>query len=601
MTSRDKTIHASVWTVAPAALLAMLIALQGGYYAGPTAITVIAFSLAAMVLAFICGVQRKTPKKRDAGEPRFQVLFAHSTSLVPSAAIAICLLAWCAARPLLDGIASYETLAAMARPALAIATATYWLQLSQAEKHSAIQLIAYEGVLFSVVALLMFARVLPYPGAVVDGRLQFTFQYANTAGVYFAVMSCLIWSQARTRGIKALAALPLACALLTQSMGTFATIVIVGCAWALKKLKLTRMKQENAAQTKATVSKIAIAVLGVGALAVLAVCIGAPDRLDSALQTGAERLIQTLDGTRALTAEPLIGIGPQQWRVVHPRVQSAQYTANVIHNSYLGFTLSYGLIGIALAVLCMVTLWKGAIRATEDRIPGTHAAAALLLLHALVDFDLSFGSVIVLLVLILLSNRAPASSESALDSPVNRITHVSVAAYAVLGIVLLASGVSALSFDVRENQFLSDIQAIGPRSASRQIAADPLARNDQAVRTRLYQSCTTPDECEAAIELHDASPLAVATPGMTALARCLYTADRPEEAELLLLRTLQDQPYNVAAYTQAADLFARYDVSEQAEQRYVTLRDRSMDYLAAWPANLLNNQQEPPRIEAQQP
>ena len=524
-----------------------------------------------------------------------------SKTLIAAVAIAICLLAWCAARPFLDGIDSYETLAAMARPALAIATATYWLQLSQAEKHSAIQLIAYEGVLFSVVALLMFARVLPYPGAVVDGRLQFTFQYANTAGVYFTVMSCLIWSQARTRGIKALAALPLACALLTQSMGTFAAIVIVGCAWALKKLKLTRMKQENVAQTKATVSKIAIAVLGIGALAVLAACIGAPDRIDSALQTGAERLIQTMDGTRALTVEPLIGIGPQQWRVVHPRVQSAQYTANVIHNSYLGFALSYGLIGTALAVLCMVTLWNGTIRATEDRIPGTHAAAALLLLHALVDFDLSFGSVIVLLVLMLLSNRAPASSESALGSPANTITHVSTAAYAALGIVLLASGASALSFDVRENQFLSVIQAIGPRSASRQIAADPLARNDQAVRTRLYQSCATPDECDAAIELHDTAPLAVATPGMTALARCLYTADRPEEAELLLLRALQEQPYNVVAYTQAADLFARYDVSEQTEQRYETLRDRSMDYLAAWPANLLNNQQEPPRIEAQQP
>lgn len=581
----------TIWTAVPAAILALLIAFQGGYFPA-------SMGIATTVLAALTAIRSR---RRHLSEPGANIALHSSKTLIATVAIAICLLAWCAARPFLDGIASYETLAAMARPALAIATATYWLQLSQAEKRSAIQLIAYEGVLFSVVALLMFARILPYPGAVVDGRLQFTFQYANTAGVYFAAMSRLIWSQARTRGIKALAALPLACTLLTQSMGTFAGIAIVGCAWALKKLKLTRMKLENAAQTKIMTSRITIAVLGIGALAVLAVCIGAPDRLDSALQTGAERLIQTMDGTRALTAEPLIGIGPQQWRVVHPRVQSAQYTANVIHNSYLGFTLSYGLIGTALAVLCMVTLWNGTIRATEDRIAGTHAAAALLLLHALVDFDLSFGSVIVLLVLMLLSNRAPASSESALGSPANTITHVSIAAYAVLGIVLLASGASALSFDVRENQFLSDIQAIGPQSASRQVAADPLARNDQTVRTRLYRSCDTPDECEAAIELHDAAPITVSTPGMTALARCLYTAGRPEDAELLLLSTLQAQPYNVAAYTQAADLFARHDVSEQTEQHYETLRTRSIDYLATWPANLLNNQQEPPRIEAQQP
>lgn len=583
MTKHMLEASVNMWSVAPAALLAMLLALQGGYYPAAMGIASIAFAALSCAQA----IRDRTRKPH--------------APLIATVAIAVCLLAWCAARPLLDGIASYETLAAMVRPALAIATATYWLQLSQAEKHSAIQLIAYEGVLFSVVALLMFARVFPYPGAVVDGRLQFTFQYANTAGAYFAVMSCLIWSQARTRAAKALVTAPIICTALTQSMGTFAVIAIVGCAWALKNLKLTRLKRDNATQTKASTSKIAIAVLGIGALAVFAVCIGAPDRLDSALQTGAERLIQTMDGTRALASAPLIGIGPQQWRVVHPLLQSAQYTANVIHNSYLGFTLSYGLIGTAMAVLCMATLWNGTIRATEDRIPGTHAAAALLLLHALVDFDLSFGSVIVLLVLMLLSNRAPASSESALGSPANTITHVSVAAYAVLGIALLASGASALSFDVRENQFLSDIQALGPRSASPQIAADPLARNDQTVRTRLYESCTTPDECEAAIELYDAFPLAVATPGMTALARCLYTADRPEEAELVLLRALQDQPYNVAAYTQAADLFAHYDVSEQTEQRYETLRTRSLDYLAAWPANLLNNQQELPRIEAQQP
>ena len=591
----------NIWAAAPATILAALIAFQGGYYPALCALAVIAFSLLALARAVVRRGKWKAFATTGAGASRNEKSGCTPPLLAISAAIAICLLAWCAARPLLDGIASYETLAAMARPALAIATATYWLQLSQAEKHSAIQLIAYEGVLFSVVALLMFARVLPYPGAVVDGRLQFTFQYANTAGAYFAVMSCLVWSQARTRAAKALVTAPIICTALTQSMGTFTVIAIVGCAWVLKNLKLTRLKRDNATQTKASTSKIAIAVLGIGTLAVFAVCIGAPDRLDSALQTGMERLIQTMDGTRALTAEPLIGIGPQQWRVMHPRVQSAQYTANVIHNSYLGFTLSYGLIGTAMSVLCMATLWNGTIRATEDRIPGTHAAAALLLLHALVDFDLSFGSVIVLLVLMLLSNRAPASSESALGSPANTITHVSVAAYAVLGIALLASGASALSFDVRENQFLSDIQALGPRSASPQIAADPLARNDQTVRTRLFESCTTPDECEAAIELYDALPLAVATPGMTALARCLYTADRPEEAELVLLRALQAQPYNIAAYTQATDLFARYDVSEQTKQRYETLRTRNMDYLSTWPANLLNNQQEPPRIEAQQP
>lgn len=580
MTKHMLEASVNMWSVAPAALLAMLLTLQGGYY--PAAMGIASIALAALNCARAI---RDRPRKPHA-------------PLIASAAFAICLLAWCVALPFLDGIASYETLSAISRPALAIATAAYWLQLSQDEKHSAIKLVAYEGALFSIVALLMFAGVLPYPGAVVDGRLQFTFQYANTAGVYFAVMSCLIWSQARTRAAKALVAAPSICTALTQSMGTFAATALVAGAWAVKKLKLARLKRDNATQTKATAGKIVIAALGAVALAAPAVFIGVPERLDSALQTGMERIIQTIDGTRALASAPLIGIGPQQWRVVHPLVQSAQYTANVIHNGYLGFSLSYGLIGTALAALCMLMLWKGTTKAAEDRIPGAHPAAALLLIHVLVDFDLAFGSIIMLLVLAMLSNRELPSTARTANSAPDQRARARFLLPAALVVALLACGASALAFDVHENQILTDIQALGPHAASQQIAADPLARRDQTVRTRLYQSCVTSDECEAALELNDKVPLAVAAPGMTALARCLYTAQRPEEAELLLLNALQDRPYDIAAYTQAADLFARYDASEEAEQRYEALRGLSMSHLATWPASLLSNQQEPPRINS---
>lgn len=596
MASNNKTLDLSVWTAAPAATLAVLVAFQGGYYPAPIGLATIALSLLAIARALGRCTQKKRPTISKTSSSRIRASVPRSKMLALSAAFAICLLAWCAARPFLDGIASYETLSAISRPALAIATATYWLQLSQDEKHSAIKLVAYEGVLFSIVALLMFAGVLPYPGAVVDGRLQFTFQYANTAGTYFAVITCLAWTQGRARTKKALIVPPLVCTLLTQSMGTFAVIAILGCAWALKRLKLTRMKRENASQTKTT-SGIAIAVLAVAALVVFAVCIGASDRFDSALQTGAERLIQTIDGTRALATEPLIGIGPQQWRVLHPFLQSAQYTANVIHNSYLGFALSYGLIGIALTALCMLTIWKGTTRTEEDRIPGTHGAAALLLLHAVVDFDLAFGSIIMLLALALLSNRQPVTTEPAAASPIDAAARASGAAGMALGIALLVSGASAFALDVRQNQVLSDIHALDQQAIAQQVAADPFARRDQTVRTELYRCCTTPEQCEVAIELQRSAPITVSTPGLMAFARCLYIVDRAEGAELMLLSTLQAQPYNVAAYTQAADLFERYDADEQTRQRYETLRARSMNHLAAWPSCLLDNQQELPRID----
>lgn len=175
MASNNKTLDLSVWTVASAATLAVLVAFQGGYYPAPIGLATIALSLLAIARVLGRCAQKKRPTISKTSSSRIRASVPRSKMLALSAAFAICLLAWCAARPFLDGIASYETLSAISRPALAIATAAYWLQLSQDEKHSAIKLVAYEGVLFSVVALLMFAGVLPYPGAVVDGRLQFTF------------------------------------------------------------------------------------------------------------------------------------------------------------------------------------------------------------------------------------------------------------------------------------------------------------------------------------------------------------------------------------------------------------------------------------------
>ena len=78
----------NMWSVAPAALLAMLLVLQGGYY--PAAMGIASIALAALSCAQAIHDRTRKPH----------------APLIATVAIAICLLIWCAARPFLDGIAS---------------------------------------------------------------------------------------------------------------------------------------------------------------------------------------------------------------------------------------------------------------------------------------------------------------------------------------------------------------------------------------------------------------------------------------------------------------------------------------------------------------
>ena len=76
------------------------------------------------------------------------------------------------------------------------------------------------------VTALLFAVAVLY--AVSSGRLMFTFQYANTAGLFYAVTATiLLCSSSRRR--RVLAAAPIVALLLTQSIGVIG-VFLVGLA-----------------------------------------------------------------------------------------------------------------------------------------------------------------------------------------------------------------------------------------------------------------------------------------------------------------------------------------------------------------------------------
>ncbi|MCI9627937.1 MAG: hypothetical protein HFJ64_01695 [Eggerthellaceae bacterium] len=194
------------------------------------------------------------------------------------------------------------------------------------------------GIVASAASILMLSNLIDFAGAINAGRLQFTFQYANAAGIFFAVCSVLcICSKDR--------------------------IVIM-----------------------------------------------IPGRLLQASSTLLERIDQIRDACLLVSQSPLFGLGPDGWESAYAFVQSADYIASSVHCSYLQVWLDTGLLGFLVFVGMIVFGIWGAWRSGRYTIV---VCIAMMALHFLIDFDIQFSSVGVLLGVLLYLGCAEALSVKA--------------------------------------------------------------------------------------------------------------------------------------------------------------------------------------------
>lgn len=116
---------------------------------------------------------------------------------------------------------SASSLAQACLPACCGAFLYLYLSLSQREKGRLLDWVALASGLFAGIAILAFCGVVPLTGAVSARRLQFTFQYANAAGSWFAAAALLAQDREEARARRM--TLPCVTALLlTRSMGALA-------------------------------------------------------------------------------------------------------------------------------------------------------------------------------------------------------------------------------------------------------------------------------------------------------------------------------------------------------------------------------------------
>ncbi|MGG6314438.1 O-antigen ligase family protein, partial [Paenibacillus macerans] len=104
-------------------------------------------------------------------------------------------------------------------------------------------------------------------------------------------------------------------------------------------------------------------------------------------ETWSARAAMYGDAVRLLRRSPWLGQGGDTWRQAFRHVQSHPYVGSEVHSGYLDLALDLGLFGLALVLLWLGVLAIPMLRRRSAMLPSCLA----LLLHAAVDFDMSYG------------------------------------------------------------------------------------------------------------------------------------------------------------------------------------------------------------------
>ena len=205
-------------------LLAVLVVCQGGYYAQPACVIGVLACAAIVVSAAARVMSRRFSRRKGPDEKSCVCLaqVAQAAQVVPAlllAGVGVC--------GLLSGLAHGLTLAHVseASPWFVAAALAMLGVLGRDGGEAALGLLLPLGVLCAVFGVFMVSGVVPYAGSVNAERLQFTFQYANTAGLWFAALAILTCATSGSARLGAPFLLSFAL-LLTQSVGSITLFAI---------------------------------------------------------------------------------------------------------------------------------------------------------------------------------------------------------------------------------------------------------------------------------------------------------------------------------------------------------------------------------------
>lgn len=557
----------------PVLVIALAVVVQGGFFNAVTCVCGIALS----AVGFASYVRNR---KRGAGLNLVAVLLF---------ALACCY----AVSTLVNGL-SVSSLSEMGAWFSVAGMSLYSAGMSLERRDAALSKIVWLGAITAAFGLLVYGELIPLLGGVDDSRLQFTFQYANAAAVWFAVTGLLTLLCPEGK-LRPLAVMPISALLLTESAGgiiVFVAACTVVCVCWLRSARhqgdvlyslvvcLSAVVVFAVCRGFGAAGSVVACVLGVAACAVLSrkrtviveyrgakrlsfVLLGAvvvalvvaiallSGRVSDASGNMVERLYHAKDGITLWFASPLVGIGPDQWQYAYPFIQTAQYHTTVVHNSFVQIMVDAGLLGlVALAAACVFGIRALARSRSATWGPVAALTVCVLLVHSLLDFDLQFGALALLLAFLLTSPDGPSVRISAL-----------AAGLACL-VLCLCGSAAGLVCELSSFSFTLANAAGDSAQIESMFEGNALAENDPACQTQYLLACYNEQDFESIAAFH-------AVHGSATDEQAIYAAiayaqlGRMADSTDALIDLMERQPYNDEYFDNAktvADLYG-FDVS----------------------------------------
>lgn len=624
------------------AAIAVLVVCQGGYYS--TAACVVGACVGVVAAAFA------VLRTRSGGE-RLSV----GMLLLPMAFLAVAI-AYAA-----SGIANGPSLGSLAEAASWFAVTGLALlsaQLSTRAKDAALRGLCWVIVAAGAIGLLVCSQSLPLPGAYSDGRLQFTFQYANAAGAFFAAGTALCFA-AGSHDVRRYASLPVTAALLTQSAGSLIVLAVGAAALialfvrAGERDRLAILLSQIAVAVVASAAclivdkpsafvvalmalvaygwacsrsggvvaplAVSAAVLAVAVVVVVALLV-VSGRAFEASQTFVERCIQILDAAWLTASSPVLGVGPDAWRDLYPYVQNAQYASSVVHCGFAQTAVDAGLIGLAALVAAIAI---GMARLVRARRWGELIVAGMLVMHAAVDFDWAFAALAMMLALVL---TTPDGAREGPDAAPRFAGGTRAGAFATVGIacasaVVVLACVAGLALDREHDVFagfadelaaegsMEEPEAQTPAASSVRDALDDqaedvvsafqgsaLAQRDADAQTAYLAALSRRGDYEEVARYADEH-------GVRSFAQALIVAGAlqaqgdVDAAADAIVTELEREPFNLVLFEDAARYFKKNGLPSSVETEYFAAVDEANRRAKDWPASLLSNQEPVATIE----
>ena len=358
-------------------------------------------------------------------------------------------------------------------PLVCLCFGIYFLCVEEVKKEKYLDVFCVIGTFSAFLGIIIFLLGNEKFGMMNQNRLQFTFQYANAAGAWFGVFAILCMG-AQKKSLKYMSVVNIIALLLTKSVGAMGMFAIYcamnGLISVLRGKKSeseensrndngksknnknsNHRKNQNANENSIMIAVRILGVIGVvlGGIYVLT------SRFEQAKYTFIERLIQSEDGLKVIAKFPLFGIGPGRWSEVYPFYQSAQYKAAVIHNSFVQIGVDAGVIALVASLLLFAIVVRNYIK-NATSVTG---AALYIMLHSLMDYDLRFLAIDILLVFLVAMNCKKETVDDKRTEAAEIITIIMAVAFAVLFVVCRVCTSKEELFKKREEKtYIGELQ-----------------------------------------------------------------------------------------------------------------------------------------------